>query len=324
MYVTGFLIVTGALGLGMKPDQPIHSAGKRSATPPSLPSESMRLSPDESFADTAAMAGLPEYSDPVMAASLRALSAKRADDSASSVPQIVEYTIQEGDTIWDIATIYGTDEDSILALNEVRPSAIQIGTTLKVPNFRGAVYQVESGDTIHEIADAYAMPVDEILKHNQIADLTALQVGQTLLLPGAKLQPSVRNAVASRGVSRSAWTWPISGGYISSEFGPRWGSHHNGLDIAVSIGTPAGAARAGEVIFAGWDGNYGLCVVIDHGDGIQTRYAHASAITVDVGDWVNAGEMIIRVGDTGFSTGPHLHFEVIVNGTAQNPRNYLP
>lgn len=320
IYATGCLLVGGALGITLHRDKPVHSAGDYLYFP-NVPSWG---DPYPTFHEFLGNPETTRPTSPPSAPSTAVAMAAATVPASPPRPAIVEYTVQEGDTIWDIAAAHGTDEDSILSLNDVRPTAIQVGDTLKIPNFKGAVYKVEDGDTVSDIATAFGMSMEDVLSHNNLADVSLLKVGQMLILPGAKLQPQVRNQVASRGVSRSRWVWPVIGGSVSSEFGPRWGAHHAGLDVAAPTGTPVVAARAGQVISAGWDGTYGLSVVIDHGDGIQTRYAHASSIAVNAGDWVDAGDFIMGMGSTGFSTGPHLHFEVIVNGVQTNPRAYLP
>ncbi len=110
---------------------------------------------------------------------------------------------------------------------------------------------------------------------------------------------------------------------ITSRFGSRNGGYHSGLDIATTIGTPIYAAAAGTVTYAGWQGGYGNLVIISHGNGVETYYAHCTSIYVSTGETVETGELISSVGSTGNSTGPHLHLEVRVNGVAQNPQNYL-
>lgn len=122
--------------------------------------------------------------------------------------------------------------------------------------------------------------------------------------------------------STSGLIWPVNGAVVSG-FGMRWGRMHEGLDIAASSGTPIRAAAAGTVIYAGWLGGYGNLVVVDHGNGLATAYAHASAILVSVGQRVSQGDTIALVGSTGNSSGPHLHFEVRVNGAAVDPLGYL-
>lgn len=130
-------------------------------------------------------------------------------------------------------------------------------------------------------------------------------------------------ATASRGSGNGSLRWPV-GGPITSRYGPWGGGFHSGLDIGAGHGAAVGAAAGGRVTSAGWQGGYGNCVRISHGNGVTTLYAHLSQINVSSGQSVSSGQIIGRVGSTGRSTGPHLHFEVIVNGSARNPLNYLP
>jgi murein DD-endopeptidase MepM/ murein hydrolase activator NlpD len=110
---------------------------------------------------------------------------------------------------------------------------------------------------------------------------------------------------------------------VSSHFGHRWGRMHRGVDFSAPYGVAIYAANAGTVVYSGWEQGYGKLVIIDHGNGVRTKYAHCSKLNVSVGDWIEKGERIARVGSTGHSTGPHLHFEVVVNGQTRNPLNYL-
>ena len=128
--------------------------------------------------------------------------------------------------------------------------------------------------------------------------------------------------VTTGGVSASGFMWPVSGPMTSS-FGWRWGRMHEGIDIAAPTGTPIAAAASGTVIYSGWLGGYGNLVVIDHGGGVSTAYAHQSSIAAGTGQSVVQGQVIGYVGSTGFSTGAHLHFEVRVNGQAVDPLGYL-
>ena len=167
----------------------------------------------------------------------------------------------------------------------------------------------------------------------RISDLT--RQSEALVAADAQAQALVQSvgtlddapaAAASASASAAGMIWPVQG-VITSGFGPRalGGGFHPGLDIAAPEGTPIAAAMGGVVTFAGWnDGGYGNFVILDNGGGINTAYAHQSQIAVSAGETVSQGETIGYVGTTGFSTGPHLHFEVRVDGTAQNPLNYLP
>ena len=122
-------------------------------------------------------------------------------------------------------------------------------------------------------------------------------------------------------VASGGYAWPMCAP-VTSEYGPRWGRMHRGIDQGASTGTPIGAAKAGRVIFAGWQGGYGNLTLIDHG-GAVTAYAHQSRFAVGQGAQVSRGQTIGYVGSTGNSTGPHLHLEIRVNGSAVNPRQYL-
>jgi murein DD-endopeptidase MepM/ murein hydrolase activator NlpD len=123
-------------------------------------------------------------------------------------------------------------------------------------------------------------------------------------------------------VPANSWVMPATG-KVSSEYGPRWGTQHEGIDIAAGSGTAVRAATSGVVKKASWYGGYGNAVIIDHGQGVQTLYGHNSALNVKPGDRVQAGQVISKVGSTGDSTGPHLHFEVQIDGKKVDPRPWL-
>lgn len=115
---------------------------------------------------------------------------------------------------------------------------------------------------------------------------------------------------------------PVTG-VVTSRFGARWGSTHTGTDLGAPTGTAIKAAASGTVLFSGWKGTLGKFIVVNHGNGIQTYYAHCSSLLVSAGDSVSAGQVIAKVGNTGRSTGPHLHFEIRLNGSALNPQSYI-
>jgi murein DD-endopeptidase MepM/ murein hydrolase activator NlpD len=157
---------------------------------------------------------------------------------------------------------------------------------------------------------------------SRIADL--LEESRQLAAQEAQIQAILRRASRSNGgVSKAGLIWPLNGA-VTSEFGPRWGLFHAGIDIAAPAGSAIKAAKAGTVIYAGNEGGYGNFVIIDHGGGLATAYAHMSSIAMREGQRVSQGQTVGTVGSTGHSTGPHLHFEVRVDGVAKNPRAYLP
>ena len=151
---------------------------------------------------------------------------------------------------------------------------------------------------------------------------------ESLLAESAALAEQIRGAQDDSGStgggqpSAAGLIWPCDGVVVSG-FGMRWGRMHEGIDIGCAYGTPNRAAAAGTVIYAGWLGGYGNLVVVDHGNGLSTAYAHASSILVSVGQSVSQGQTVSLVGSTGNSSGPHLHFEVRVNGVAVDPLPYL-
>jgi len=176
-----------------------------------------------------------------------------------------------------------------------------------------------------------------VLKREALTDVREsreeyLHEVEGLAAQSATLAEAIRDAQAqaaaaagssgSGAPSAAGFIWPVNGSVVSG-FGMRWGRMHEGIDITASSGTPIWAAAAGTVIHAGWLGGYGNLVVVDHGNGLATAYAHASAILVSVGQAVAQGETIALVGSTGNSSGPHLHFEVRVNGEAVDPLFYL-
>ena len=154
----------------------------------------------------------------------------------------------------------------------------------------------------------------------QLAEVEALAAQSAAL--AAAIRDAQAGSTGSGAPSAAGFIWPVNGPVVSG-FGMRWGRMHEGIDIAAALGTPIHAAASGTVIHAGWLGGFGNLVVVDHGDGLATAYAHASAILVAVGQQVSQGDTLSLVGSTGNSTGPHLHFEVRVNGSAVDPLLYL-
>ena len=176
---------------------------------------------------------------------------------------------------------------------------------------RGALVDAQS----RKKADLASLSAQERADASEIDSLQ--QVSADL---AAKIRAAQSHSTVVRGSGR--FIWPVNAP-ITSPFGWRWGRMHEGLDLGAAYGTPIMAAASGTVIYAGWEGGYGNLTVIDHGGGLATAYGHQSHIGVSVGEQVTQGQEIGNVGSTGHSTGPHLHFEVRVNGQAVDPLGYL-
>ena len=254
-----------------------------------------------------------------------AIQAFRAEQ-AEKKPTVVTHVVKSGETAWDIAKAYGVDVDTIVGCNDlVDIDRLKVGQELKILTIKGVLHTVRQSESLWEIARDYKVDVDTIVQANNLTDPGRLQPKQELVIPGAKprvIAGQQRRPLVANGRLQKAFEWPVHGP-ISSRFGRRWGRMHEGLDIAVNTGTPVKAAAAGKVTFAGWNGAYGYLVKIDHGNGVETRYAHNSRLLVKAGDKVTAGQVIARSGNTGRSTGPHVHFEIRLNGRAYNPLDYL-
>lgn len=245
------------------------------------------------------------------------------------VPRIYLYTVQPGDTLWDIAQEHGVSVITLMGANpEVSAWRLQVGESIRILSVDGVIHEIEAGDTIAGLADEYDVDLLTIIQANSLDDPEALVAGREIIIPGAEPDIVHTVTVASGGQKYATsitgdYLWPVYG-TITSHYGWRWGRMHTGLDIGAPHGTTIVASRAGLVTRSGWYGGYGYTVVLDHGDGITTLYAHVSTLLVSYGQWVEAGQAIARVGSTGYSTGPHLHFEVRVNGGSVDPLDVLP
>lgn len=178
-----------------------------------------------------------------------------------------------------------------------------------------------TGGAPHELTTAELSEALEMIE----ARLTARRSSLDLLAETMRADfPGAAGFVSDSAPHTTPSIWPAAG-YVSSPYGLRFGGteFHQGIDIAAEMGTPIVATADGVVTAAGWNGGYGNMVDIDHGSGIVTRYGHASAVAVSVGQQVRRGEVIAYVGSTGRSTGPHVHYEVRVNGAPVNPAAYL-
>jgi murein DD-endopeptidase MepM/ murein hydrolase activator NlpD len=246
-------------------------------------------------------------------------------------PRAFTYRVKPGDTLASIAEQFGLDLPSLLAANDLdNPDLIGVNAELTVLPRRGVLYRVANGDALAAIAERYSIALADVMQANAIDDPALIQIGDELVLPGAhpivrRAEPAERSIAVAPRVPLS-FLWPAVGP-ITTYFGEvGWTSPrgHAGLDIAAPWGSPVLAAAAGEVVTAQYDGGYGLEVIIDHGRGMRTVYGHLSSLEVTPGQRVTQGTEIGLIGSTGFSTGPHLHFEVRQDDELRNPLRYLP
>ena len=240
--------------------------------------------------------------------------------------EVVSYTVAAGDTLINIANSFGVSLATIIESNEIKnPNLILVGQQLKFPAVTGLLYTVSPGDDLIALAEMYEVELEAIWFANSL-DCEELEPGTELVIPGAKMpEPIISSASFSRGGTRVNYglIWPLIG-KLTSPYGMRRGSFHKGIDISGKPGTPIFAAATGIVCKAGWGGTYGYMIQLQHESGLSTLYAHASKLNVAPGDRVCQGDIIAYVGTTGRSTGPHLHFEVRVNGKNLNPLFCLP
>lgn len=235
------------------------------------------------------------------------------------------YEVREGDSLSEIADMFGVSTNTILWANDLAGAgSIHPGMSLVILPVSGVRHEVLSGQTLKGIANKYGADVDEVARYNGLDVSESLAVGTEIIIPGGEVETkkvatatkktSTSSAKSSAASSRSLpaisgfFGNPLPGGRLSQ------GIHgYNGVDIAAPAGTPIYAAAGGTVIVArnngGYNGGYGNYIVIDHGNGTQTLYAHMSSTAVSGGD-VGKGALIGYVGNTGKSTGNHLHFEV--------------
>ena len=250
---------------------------------------------------------------------------------------IIEHAVDDGENIGSIARLYDLQTTTVLQANDLSArSLIRPGQKLVIPPVDGLIYTIKSGDTLNKISNTYKSDVDKILAMNGLDSAGSLSIGQRLILPDGKVPPpppQARQVITTNlgkvftpspaaSSSSSRLLWPTSARRITQYF--KYG--HAGLDIAGPIGTPIYAADDGVVVTSGWNsGGYGYMILIDHGNGIWTRYGHSSRLLVQKGDRVSRGDVISLMGSTGRSTGPHLHFEVLIGGIYNrvNPLDYI-
>ena len=236
------------------------------------------------------------------------------------------YKVRQGDTISGIAKKFGlTNISTLISVNDIgNVRQLAAGQKLRIPSIDGIVYTVKKGDSLSGITGKYKISLEQLLDVNELTSET-LTAGQQLFLPGAAMDAnSLRNAMGElfRMPIAAKFRWSSPYGYrIDPIAGVK--SFHTGTDMACPTGAPILAAMSGKVTTTGINRVYGNYVIIDHGNGYQTLYAHMSKIIASKGQWVSQGTRIGLVGSTGYSTGPHLHFTVYKKGKLVDPMTVL-
>lgn len=238
---------------------------------------------------------------------------------ASSRSNLLDYKVQKGDTLSGIASYFGVSLDTLINANPtIKAKYLQPGDELNILPTSGIVYTTKEGDTLESISSYFNIAEDQITQFNSAINFGVLGAGISLVIPGvhnvnAATENSLPNYNSSFAMPANGYDWGIL-------------HHYNAVDIAASCGTPVKASAEGLVVpddsfgdgTSGWNGGYGEFVLIEHpfGDSVRTRYAHLEKVLVSIGDYVQQGQIIGLMGQTGDATGCHVHFEIY---GAQNP-----
>lgn len=257
---------------------------------------------------------------------------------ASDVRPIIHYKLGPDDTLETIANFFKITPEVIAFSNGITDPTLknQQGREILIPPGQGALYTVQSGDTVEAVAARFKVEPRAIMDYNRLYfEPEHFAPGQLIFVPGAAVPalvwvtadpqegtdtPTVLTPPGpTRVIGTGALAWPVDNPVITQYF---W-AYHQAVDLAVPYGSPIHAAADGTVIYAGWVPVGGLCVQIRHAGGIDTGYYHTSVVFVSAGQKVVKGQVVARVGLTGVTTGPHVHFEVKQNGVFVNPLLYL-
>jgi murein DD-endopeptidase MepM/ murein hydrolase activator NlpD len=233
------------------------------------------------------------------------------------------YTVRNGDTISGIAQRFNLGMDTVISFNSIQDArSLKVGTTLTIPNSNGLKYKVRRGDYLGSIAKKYGIALNEMLDWNNL-ETSVIVPGQELFIPGARLSEMERNRVFGR-----LFIYPTRG-RITDRFGMRRDPFtgirrfHNGVDLAGPVGTPIIASMSGKVAMLGYNPTFGKYIILTHPEGFQTLYGHLDAFRVQKGESVKQGQRIADMGNSGYSTGSHLHFSIFRRGEPIDPFPYL-
>lgn len=254
------------------------------------------------------------------------------DDIGVLLPQIIQpvtystYKVRRGDNITNIAKRFGlANISTLIAVNEIsNVRLLQSGQTLKIPSMDGIIHKVATGENLNTIAQKYSITLENLLDANDLSS-SVIQKGTVLFIPGAKLDSSsLRDAMGEsfKMPVKAKWRLTSPYGYRADPFtGQR--KFHTGIDMAAPLGTKIYAAMAGKVATTGFNNVFGNYVIISHGNGYQSLYAHLQKYTVRAGQFIDQGAQLGLMGSTGYSTGSHLHLSIYKNGKHINPAPLL-
>lgn len=260
----------------------------------------------------------------------RAIRTYVGAEPLAPLPMSFTYTVRRGDNMATIARRFGLQVGSV-RINNMHiddPNVLPLDAELEIPVRDGLLYTVQNGDTLDGLVLRYEADKQATITfalNALIGDPDAIRIEQRLLLVGGT-RPDLNGAYFAPLTSPIIWYMPVDYERITDPYGtPRNNYYgiHTGVDFAADYGAPVRAARAGTVVNSGHDHSYGYWVEIDHGGEIKSRYAHLSSISTREGRWVSIGQVIGRVGSTGHSTGPHLHFEILRDNLPINPHPAL-
>lgn len=346
----GLVVVLWVLGV-FSPSRRVSGAASTEA---SLTPVAVQTSTQKVLADILASG---ELAKPTGSWGISRLANLRTTLQDPSSFKVTRYTVVAGDTLYDIANKFNLKPASIMWANQSvlgdDPDQLLINQVLNILPVDGVYHRWHQGDSLTAVARYYGVSPEDIISYpgnslseDTIGDLSNPNIpdGAWLVVPGGhreyvsrsgsitRFNPSAAKIFGPGACSKptdgpvggQVFVWPTTEKWLSGyDYEP--GINHLGIDIAGQLGNSIYAADNGVVVYAGWnDWGYGNTTVIDHGDGWQTLYAHQSAILVGCGQGVARGQQIGSVGSTGRSSGTHLHFEMMLNGTKVNPHQYLP
>lgn len=334
----------------------------QNATVLELPSRSAYAAPAVTPTPTLQPAELPEFDPALQTEAMGIVRMAEFHTDVPSRPrlEVITYTVETGDTLFGVAEKFGLKPETLLWGNQLtlgdNPHSLRPGQVLNILPVNGAYHRWSAGDGLNGVAEFFGVQPEAIIQfpgnHLDAATLgdwanPNIQPGAWLVIPDGtrafvswSLPPGgipLDNPGVAQGfgdgmcsekaqglVGSGVFTWPsISHRVTGFDYSPS--TNHSGIDIEGSLGDPIYTVDNGVVVFAGWNNwGYGNVVVVNHGNGWQTLYAHLSTVGVGCGQSVAQGAVIGAYGSTGNSTGPHLHFEMMYNGVKVNPRDYLP